>query len=148
MQWTEENVGLLLILSGAVFSVLLTIALVYARKAAQALAKVANIQLTEAQLKSLEGYVTLAIGAVQEQSDKYLKGLVADAPQTSTQKQAEALKVARSIAPDSLQAFSDDAIKLVVDAKVQERRLSIPPSTTTISFPPPASRAVPPGRAS
>ena len=136
-----ETVQVLLLATGGLFAAVAVGATIYARRIALRLGKAAGVQVSDEQLKELERVVNLAVSFVEERVHRYLKGLVKEAPVTAEQKQAAAVQVARSIAPEALKAFSDEALKIVVDAKVQDRRVSlasaslVPPPP---SFPPPA----------
>ena len=126
-----EHVELVILASDAFFGVLSFAALLYARKAAQALARVAGVQVSDEELKHLEQYVRIAIAYVEERAHKYFRGMADDAPQTAAEKQSEAVKVARELAPDGLQRYSDEKVAIVVDAKVQEMRAAQPPLAVT-----------------
>lgn len=134
---SQETIEVILLVLGAVFTALSAVGIAYARRAALAVAKATDHKLTEEQLAQLDRYVSTAIAYVEERVHKYLRGLVADAPKTGPEKQALAVQVARELAPDSLQQFSDKTLAVVVDARVQDRRVSIP--TPSFSLPPPSS---------
>lgn len=149
---TLTIVEILLVALGAGVAVLTPLAVFYARRTALALAKLADVKVSDDQLQQLERYVTTAIAYVEERTHKYLRGLVEDAPKTGVEKQAMAVQVARELAPDGLKQFSDKAVAVVVDAKVQDRRVSIPmghlsippPGVMTSSFPPAPALPTPP----
>jgi hypothetical protein len=148
---SEQTIEVLLLALGGVFTALSAVGIAYARRAALAVAKATDAKLTEEQLAQLERYVSTAIAYVEERVHKYLRGLVQDAPKSGAEKQQLAVQVARELAPDNLQKFSDKAIAVVVDAKVQDRRVSIPVPHLSIpppsSYPPPATAPlIPPPR--
>lgn len=137
-----ETVELLVIASGAAFTILLSAALMYARRAALSLAKLASVELRDEQLRQLDAYVAKAVAYVEEQAHKYLRGMVKQAPSTGQEKQELAARIARELAPDGLKHFSDKAVAVVIDAAVQDRRVSLTP-IAHLSVPPPSLPPMP-----
>jgi hypothetical protein len=144
MEWSLLEIAL------AAFTAVIAVAspflVMYARRGAQAAAKLADVTLTDEQLKQLDVWVTYAISFVEEQVRKRAKGLAATAMATTpVEKRELAIKVARELAPDDLRQFTDRALEMVIDAKVQDRRVSVAPAALARpSLPPPAPLVNPP----
>jgi hypothetical protein len=114
----------------------------YAQRIAKKAAELTKYPLTEEQLKQLDRLVPMAVAYVDERVHKFLRGLVKEAPKTSDEKQALALRVLRTSAPDGFDKLPDATLKIAVDAAVHDRRVSIP--SAALSFPPPPSSYPPP----
>lgn len=141
MTWLD----VVLTAAGSLLALSTPFIVLYARKAAQGLAGLRDVTLTDEQLRQLDTWVTYAISFVEEQVRRRAKGLAASAlVQTPEEKRQLAVKVARELAPDDLKGFSDKTLEMVIDAKVQDRRVSLAPTgpATTPSLPPipPAAR--------
>lgn len=134
MTWLELG----LTIYGVVLATATPFIVIYARKAAQGIAGLRDVTLTDEQLRQVDHWVSLAIAFVDEQVRKFAKGTIATAPQTAEEKRQLAVKVARDLAPDDLRQFTDAKLEMVVDAKVQDRRVSLlpAPSARVPSLPP------------
>lgn len=119
---------IVLVVLGSVVTLVTPVVALYVRRGALAIARVADVQLTDEQLKQLDGYVAIAIRYVEELVRKRARGLVAEAPQTPEAKRELAIQVARDLAPDDLATFTDGKIAMVVDAQVGALRASQPAS--------------------
>ena len=123
-------------------AVVTPILILYARRIALKAAELTRYPITEDQLKQLDRFVPMVVAYIDELVSKALKGLVKEAPKTSNEKQALALKLLREQAPSHLDRLPDETLKIAVDAAVHDRRVSIP--SAPYSFPPPVSSYPPP----
>jgi hypothetical protein len=114
----------------------------YVRKAALKAAEAAGITVEEKQLRQLDLAASNAVMGVEE----YVRGAAQSGLKLqSNEKLDQAVKIAREMAKDGLQAWTDDQIRLTAEAKLPEMRArlsSAPPAAVPVaitgSLPPPA----------
>lgn len=128
----HELLEALLSLMATVLTVATPLIVLYVRKGALKAAEAAGITIDEKQQRQLDQAVSNAVMGVEE--------YVRRAPKTgfkleSNEKLDQAVKIARELAKDGLQAWTDEQIRLAAETKLPEMRArlsSAPPPSAPI----------------
>jgi hypothetical protein len=129
--------GLALLLT-ALVTVLTPVIVMLVRRGVKHLEKMADVQLSEKQLKQIDWAVETAIRYTEEVARKRLAAGQLQ-PMSGEAKREVAVTAARSLAPDRLHTLSDTQLEDVIDARVNKLR----PALFASKYPPPASSPPP-----
>jgi hypothetical protein len=124
----------LAVLLTALVTVLTPLIVLAVRRGVRYLGKMADVQLTEKQLKQIDWAVETAITYAEEQARKRIVAGKLQ-PMSGDAKREVAREAARSLAPDRLHTLSDGQLEDVIDARVNRLR----PKLIASNYPPPPS---------
>ena len=143
---TLETVTILLAATNGAFLVGTPILLYLVNRGTFAAAKIANLTPSQDQLKAIEQMAYLVINFAQEQTTKFLKGLVKEGPMTGEQKLEVAVGAMQTLAKQANIVLSDETAKIAIEATLQASRGAVPspfPSLLPSSAPPPSLAPLP-----
>jgi hypothetical protein len=137
---TPELVDRLTLLVSLTLLIATPFFILFAKRAAKALAQMAGIKSTEEHEVLIDKAVRAAVSYAEEQAHKRLRGLIEGGPTSGAEKLAVAKSAAVTIAKSPLDArkVGDKQLEVRIEAEVQERKrlASLPPGATLVSIPP------------
>lgn len=140
MELRPEDLPTILIVIGAVGSLLAAAGLWLVRKLVRHIEVAFKVKLPAEFVAQLETFPRMGAALAEEQFRKWVQGLVKEGPKNGPEKLAAAVSYARELAPDGLQTYSDKQIELAVEASLPELRARV----SAAPLPQPGSKSLPP----